>query len=74
MELKLSRHAITRIVGQGISEDMVQAVLNDPRWMPAVGPNTCYDGIVPDGRRLRVVLAEEHPVPVLVTAHWVDRD
>ncbi len=37
---------------------------------PAVGASTCYDGIVADGRRLRIVLAEEHSVPVLVTAHW----
>ena len=52
---------------------MVQAVLTHPHWMPAIGPNTCYDGIV-NGRRLRVVVAEEHTIPVLVTAHWVDEE
>ncbi len=65
---------MARMIGQGISDDMVQAVLNAPRWMPVIGANTCYDGITENGRRLRVVLAEEHAVPLLVTAHWVDRE
>jgi len=50
---------------------MVDALLADPRWWPSVGSNTCDDGIIP-GRRLRVVIAGEHVVPVVVTAHGVD--
>ena len=70
MELKPSIHAVLRMVEQGISEEMVHWTLNNPQWMPAIGPNACYDAMI-DGRRLRVVLAEAHAVPVLVTAHWV---
>ena len=71
MELRHSDHAIEQLIERGITEEMLDTVLMNPRWMPSVGRNTCYDGVV-DGRRLRVVLAEEHAVPVLVTAHWVD--
>jgi hypothetical protein len=74
VDIEVSRHAVARMVSQGISDAMVQTVLNAPQWMPVIGPNTCYDGIIQDGRRLRVVLAEEHAIPVLVTAHWVERE
>ncbi len=46
---------------------------DESSWMPSIGPNTCYDGIV-DGRRLRVVVAEEHHIPYLITAHWVSEE
>lgn len=71
MELRYSGHAVEQLIVRGITEAMLDAVLIDPRWMPSVGPNTCYDGIV-DGRRLRVVIAEEYAVPILVTAHWIE--
>jgi hypothetical protein len=72
VELQYSAHVIEKLGERFITEDMVQSVLNAPLWMPAIGPNTCYDGIV-NGRRLRVVVAEEYSIPILVTAHWIDR-
>ncbi|MEZ4554063.1 MAG: DUF4258 domain-containing protein [Dehalococcoidia bacterium] len=73
MELRYSGHALEQLIAREITEEMLDAVLLNPRWMPSVGPNACYDGIVGD-RRLRIVIAEEHPVPVLVTAHWVEEE
>lgn len=46
----------SKLTVRGITEAMLDA---------------CYDGIV-DGRRLRVVDAEEHAAPILVTAHWIE--
>jgi len=73
MELRYSRHAIAQLGERLITDDMIQSVLNAPLWMPAIGPNTCYDGLI-DGRHLRIVVAEEHVTPVLVTAHWIDEE
>lgn len=69
MDLRYSRHAEERLEQQGITQAMVEAVLLDPQWTPATSRNTRYDAMVGD-RRLCVIVAEEHSIPVVVTAFW----
>ena len=58
---------------QAITELMVETVLTNPRWTPATTRGTRYDGVA-GGRRLCVVLAEEHATPRVITVFWYDED
>lgn len=73
MELRYTRHAIAQMAKRHITEEMVEFVLMHPRWMP-VAHNTRYDAVLPDGRRLAVVVAEEHDPAVVVTAMWASEE
>ena len=52
---------------------MIDAVLSAPAWTPSTSRNTRYDALI-DGRRLAVVVAEEHQPVVIVTAFWTRPD
>ena len=71
MELRFSAHALLRMGLREISDEEVRAVLADPQWTPSTDRNTRYDGMV-DGRRLAIVVAEEHQPPLVVTLWWYD--
>lgn len=73
MELRYSDHAVDQMIARGITEQMVEAVLLSPQWMPATTRNTRYDAVV-GGRRVGVVLAEEHDPAVVVTVMWADEE
>ncbi len=73
MELFYLDHVRERLIRREMTEEMIDNVLMNPQWMPSIGPSTCYDCIV-GGRRLRVVVAEEHHIPYLITAHWVSEE
>ncbi len=69
MDLRYSRHAVRRMIEQGITEGMVESVLLQPQWTPAVFSGIRYDGMVGE-RRLGVVVAGRDE-QLVVTAFWV---
>jgi hypothetical protein len=71
VELRYSDHAVDQMIARGITEQMVEAVLLSPQWMPATTRSTRDDAIV-GGRRVGVVVAEQHDPPVVVTVMWAD--
>ncbi len=73
MELRYTRHAIARMIQQGISEAMVEAVLLSPSWTPQRhSQNIRYDALV-DGVRLAVVVAPRDET-IIVSVFWIDRE
>lgn len=74
MEVRYTGHTMDQMADRGITEAMVQGILDNPRWMPATTRNTRYDGIAPDGRRLCVVVAEEWQPPRVVTVFWYEEE
>jgi len=56
-----------------VTEAMVDAVLSDPLRSPATSRGTRYDGIVPDGRMLTVIVDERGVRPRVITAWWTQK-
>ena len=69
MDLRYSSHAVRRMIEQDITGDMVESVLDEPHWTPAVFSGLRYDGMV-WGQRLAVVVAERDE-RLVVTAFLV---
>lgn len=69
MDFELSKHALEQMLERLISEEVVDAVLSDPYRMPATPRGTRYDGYVPDGRTLTVIV-DEFAVPTKVVTVW----
>ena len=74
MEFVITRHAREQMAERDVTADQIDAVLSNPRWTPFATSNTRYDGVVADGRRLVVILAERYEVPRVVTVWWYDEE
>ncbi len=70
MEFRLTSHAMEQMAERLVTEAMVDAVLANPVRSPATGRRTRYDGLVPDGRRLTVVVDESREPLRVVTVWW----
>ena len=71
MELRYSRHAVEQMLLRNVTQEEVEAVLAAPRWSPPTSRNARYDRLVA-GRRIGVVVAEEHDPPLVVTVFLVE--
>ena len=70
----ITAHALRQMIERDVSHEDVDAVLSNPIWTPFATSNTRYDGVVPDGRRLTVILAERYEVPRVVTVWWYEEE
>ena len=73
MDFSISRHALRRMFQNDISEVDVGTVLDNPTWNVPTTRGTRYDAMV-RGRRLCVVVAEEHSPVRIVTVFWFDAE
>ncbi|MDA0269909.1 MAG: DUF4258 domain-containing protein [Chloroflexi bacterium] len=73
MEFTMSQHAQDAAFERQISLAMIDAILIDPVRMPATSRGIRYDGIVPDGRWLTVIVDEMSDPVRVATVWWTQR-
>ena len=71
MQVRYSQHAVDRMTEQGITREMVGAVLQSPeRSIEGLTANE-YQGTV-SGRLMHVVLSSSPESPIVITVYWVE--
>lgn len=70
MRVRYSQHATERMTEQGITREMVEAVIASPeRSIEGTTANE-YQGTV-TGRLMHVVLSSSLESPIVITVYWV---
>ena len=70
MELRYSNHAVERMTEQGITREMVDAVVASPETTNEGVTANEYEGVA-RGRPMRVVLTSDRESPIVITVYWV---
>ena len=70
MQPRYSQHATERMTEQGITREMVRAVLASPERTVEGNTATEHEATV-SGRRMHVVLTSDPESPIVITVYWV---
>ncbi len=73
MELRLTVHAQERMQEQEITLQDVIPIITSPKAMKIGETAIEYDGVIKDGRSVRVVVVKGSSPALVITVHEIDR-